>query len=489
MLVPVECLCSGMFYQANFTYKVTQNARISTIACDVFQGLVKSITLAEENLVHNNVRVISAGFLLRVPLKCACPDHDMSIKGGFKYLVTYPLIEGDNTKKLSEKFNVSVEEIWRANRMDPTPTVFPYTTVLVPLRKEPVVNFSIPNSDPPTSPFLPTKKVEKKQGISLFQKNVYIAGSVLGFSLIVALFVTCALYIKIKFKPANNISSIRISSLNSCSTPWSTNSCLSPDLLVGIKYNLSNYTIEELRQSTNNFSEEAKISSCMYRGLVDNGEVILKQMSFRRTKQVIDFHSKINHVNIVKLHGVGYGEEESYLVFDYPSNGSLRDCLACSNSALDWHRRTQIAFDIATGLHYLHYSVSPVCSHLSLSCTNIFLSSNWRAKITVFGTRKESDGMVSEKVDIFAFGMVILELMSGREVGNGECVRFLGRGDNERGCFDELRSLMDPNLKGDYPIHEALCLAVLGASCVDDDPMHRPSMDDLLKVLARMVSV
>ncbi|KAL8496598.1 hypothetical protein ACS0TY_020332 [Phlomoides rotata] len=485
VLVPVECSCSGRFYEANFAYKVTQNTRISTIACDIYQGLLKSITLAEEILLINEVGFINAGYLIRLPLKCACPDHDPSINGGVKYLVTYPLIKGDNTMKLGEKFNVSVEEIWRVNHLDPNPTVFPNTTVLVPLRNEPLINYSIPDTDPPTRPFLPTKTVEKRQGIPLFQKSAYIAVSVLGVFLIIVMF---GLYMKIKFKSEDIVSSIRISSMNSCSTPRSTNSCLSPDLLIGIKYNISNYTMEELRQATKNFGEDAKISSCMYRGLIDNGEVIVKQMGFDLTKQVIDFHSKINHVNIVKLHGVAYGDDDSYLVFDYPSNGSLRDCLTSSSASLHWHRRTQIAFDIATGLHYLYCSVFPVCTHLSLSSKNVFLSSNWRAKITVFGeSRRAPDGMVSEKVDIFTFGVVLLELMSGREVDDGECVGFLGRGGNEGGCFDELRSFVDPSLKGDYPIQEALCLAVLGASCVDDNPMHRPSMDDLLKVLARMV--
>ncbi|KAI3450588.1 hypothetical protein Pfo_007253 [Paulownia fortunei] len=524
VLVPIMCSCGGQFYEANFTYRVTENVTLSGIACGVFEGLVKSITLAEENLARENV-VVRAGSMVRVPLKCACPD-DLSSNGGVKYLVTYPFIKGDNTKKVSEKFNVSVEEIWKANHLDPTPTVYPNTTVLVPLKDKPFINFNIPDSDPPTPQFLPTMPVQKKPKISQLKK-LYVAGSVVGFSLILALLVACGLYIKAlkKFRAENFRSSTqRISSLNSCSTPRSspfsgpptrssTNSCLSPDFLVGIKYSLCKYSMEELKQATKNFSEDTKISNSVYKGLTDSGEVMIKQVRFEGTRQVIDVHSKINHVNIVKLHGVCYGEDDfswSYLVFEFPFNGSLRDCLSGSSAALHWLRRTQIAFDIATGLHYLHYSVIPAYTLLSINCKNIFLTSTWRAKISVFGTAtslKESGsltspggwiapehllhGMVTEKVDIFAFGVVLLELISGKEAVDGklmkESITFLGGGANEGGCFDQLRNFVDPRLKDDYPLAEALCLAVLAGSCVEDDPLHRPSMDDILKILARMV--
>ncbi|KAK6163358.1 hypothetical protein DH2020_000222 [Rehmannia glutinosa] len=480
------------FSHANFTYTVTQNVTLSEIACGIFEGLVKSITLAEENLN------LSENDIVRVPLKCACPDEHYS-NNGVKYFVTYPFIEGDDTKKLSEKFNVSVEEIWKANNMDPNPTVYPNTTVLVPLTNKPFINFNIPNSDPPTPLFLPTMPVEKKPKTSQFKK-LYILGFVTCFSLIVALLVACGLYIKAlkKFKSDENhrSSTRRINSLNSCSTPTrsSTNSCLSPDFLVGIKYSIGIYTINELKNATKNFSENNKISSSVYKGLlVDSSEVLIKEMRFEGTRKVIDVHSKINHVNIVKLNGVCYGDDNddycswSYLVFEYPLNGSLRECLSISSGCLNWLRRTQIAFDIATGLHYLHYSVISAFTHLSINSENIFLTSTWRAKITVFGTsEKFVHRMGTEKEYIFAFGVVLLEILSGKEVLDGEVLResvkFLGGG-----CFDQLRKFVDPCLKDDYPLAEALCLAVLGGSCIEDDPLHRPSMDDVLKILARMV--
>ncbi|XP_019251923.1 PREDICTED: protein LYK5-like isoform X2 [Nicotiana attenuata] len=285
---------------------------------------------------------------------------------------------------------------------------------------------------------------------------------------------------------------------------------------LGIKYTLGEYNIDELKRATDHFSEGTKISDNVYKGCVDNDEVLIKKIRFEDTKQVIDVHSRINHVNIVKLKGVCYGEDDisgSYLVFEYPSNGTLRDCLSNSLASLSWHKRTQIAFDIATGLHYLHFCTIPPYTHMNINSKNIFLTPNWRAKLAVFGakavigTTKEIGsigslggwiapehlvhGSVSEKVDIFAFGVVLLELISGKEDVDGNFLRdsitFLRGGDNEGRCFEQLKNFIDSSLMEDYPLAEALCLAVLAKACIEDDPFHRPSMDDIIKVLARMV--
>lgn len=127
LLVPVMCSCTGQFFQINMNYLVSQNITLSAVSCGIFEGLVKYVTLAEENPVLKGVLV---GTVLRVPLKCACPESDDD--AAVKFLVTYPFIKRDNTEKLSQKFNVSVEEIWQENHLQPSPTVYPHTTVLVP---------------------------------------------------------------------------------------------------------------------------------------------------------------------------------------------------------------------------------------------------------------------------------------------------------------------------------------------------------------------
>ncbi|XP_059625498.1 lysM domain receptor-like kinase 4 [Cornus florida] len=526
VLVPINCSCPGQYYQANFSYIAHDSTPLSEIACGVFEGLLKSITLVEENPVkEHNPKV---GYVLHVPLRCACPDNFTS-SNGVKYLVTYPFIEGDDPTKLSKKFGIPQHDIEQANLLAPSATVYPNTTVLVPLKAKPVIHFDLPaDSPPPTPGFLPTIPVRQTAKQSK-RKKLYIAGSVVGFCLILVALLASGLYVTVlkRWKAELFQFSARRSSITSCSTPRSSQlsrattrsspvSCLSPDLLVGIKYSLSNFSTEDLRRATKDFSEDTKISAYVYMGMIENVQVMIKRMRFEDTRHLIDVHSKINHVNVMKLIGVCYGESDfswSYVVFEFPASGCLRDCLSNPSSPLVWHRRTQIAIDIARALHYLHYCMVPPYTHTSVNSRNIFVTPNGRAKLTVFGTTpaagssKESgstssvggwvapehllNGLASEKVDIFAFGIVLLELISGRDDIDGklskESIDFLGGGVSEGGCFEQLRNFMDPCLKEDYPLAEALCLAVLARACVEDDPMHRPSMDDIMKVLARMV--
>lgn len=515
VLFPVTCSCAGDFFQVDFNYVVPKSTSLSEVACEVFEGLVKSHTLVDENTSQGND--VKVGSKLHVPLRCACPNN-FSSSSGVMYLVTYPLVEGDSLNILSQKFGISPADLSKANHFEPWPTVYPQTTILLPLKKLPVINFNIPNSPPPTPGFLPTITVQKTTDTKLM--NLYISVSVIGSFLLLAALVACGWYAKALCKrKIDKLQSFNTrSSPLSCSTVRSSprsgqtgrssaNSCLSPDLLIGIKYSLKNYRIEDLRRATKNFSEEKKIGDGAYKGLIENSEMMIKQMRFEDTRQVIDIHSKVNHINIVNLLGVCYGDSDSswsYVVFELPSKGSLRDCLSNSSSSLQWHRRTQIAFDIATGLHYLHYCIFPSYAHMGISSRNIFVTANWRAKLTNIRTNSGAEPLkgwaapeyivyssASDKVDIFAFGVVLLEIISGREDIDGksfkDCIGFLGGGAGEGGCFEQLRSFMDPCLKEDYPLAEALCLAVLAKACVEDDPLHRPSMDDILKVLVRLV--
>ncbi|RZB74845.1 LysM domain receptor-like kinase 4 [Glycine soja] len=535
VLIPVNCTCSGGYFQASLSYKVLNNTTYSEIACGVFEGLLKHLTLAEENISQGNKP--EAGSELRVPLMCACPDsYNFTRSMKVKYLVTYPLILGDDPDKLSEKFGISTEEFYAVNSLNPFSTVYPDTVVFVPIKDGPIRIHDIPDSPSPPPGFLSTNPVVTTEE-STQSSNLYIAGSVIGFFLLITLLAS-GLYMK-RIRKSDDVHSIsqtnsltlwsptRSSHISTQTGKNSTTWCLSPDLLVGIKYYLLNYSMEELQKATNNFSEENKIGhnrgregDFVYKGSVNDHEVMIKRMRLEDTQQVIDLHSKINHINIVNLLGVCYvGKSNkdpwSYLVFELPKNGCLRDCLSDPCNPINWYKRTQIAFDIATCLYYLHCCSFPSYAHMNISSRNIFITANWRGKladvgralaasVTLTPTKRNSveipkglvapeyllHGLVSEKVDIFAFGVVLLELISGRDNFDGKPIKdslgFLLGEASEGGCFEGLRSFMDPNLK-DYSLPEALCLSFLAKDCVADDPLHRPSMDDIMKVLAKMV--
>ncbi|XP_028808089.1 lysM domain receptor-like kinase 4 [Neltuma alba] len=495
VLIPVSCSCSGGFYQVIFRYVVPENTTFSEIACGVYEGLLKSFTLERANL---NTTI--AGAELNVPLRCSCPDDSASIGKKVNYLVTYPIIQGDSDSDIRAKFGISEEDFLEANDLHQFSTLFPQTTVLIPVRDDSIKITDIPESSPaPISGFLPTIPVAKTHRVKS-PTSLYIAACVIGFSLLIMAILVSILYIKVLRKWKSESVQPFTPSTSVVMSPTrgsSTTSCLSPDLLAGIKYCLVNYSIEELKMATKDFSEETKKSDSVYKGLITNLEVMIKRMRFEDTRRVIDLHSKINHINIVNLLGVCYDESDlswSYLVFEWPKNGCLRDCLSDGSNVLCWKQRTQIAFDIATVLHYLHCCAFPSYAHLNVSSRNIFVTEDFRGKLAdIAAPESLRSGAVSEKVDIFAFGIVLLELISARENTEGKLAKdsigFLGGGGggSEGGCFEGLRNFMDPNLK-DYHLAEALCLAVLAKACVADDPLHRPTMDDIMKVLAKMAS-
>ncbi|CAL1404547.1 unnamed protein product [Linum trigynum] len=519
VVVPVQCSCSGQYFQTELvTYTAhLNNTSVADVACSVFESLVTYSTIMEANGFDTDQVV--AGTVIHLPLKCACPDlrDDNSTNGGLNYLATYPVFEGDMLREIDDKFGISGEDLFRINGLDPWTTIYPNTTLLIPLKEISVrVNMTsrVSSSPPPAPVFLPTIIVERRSSSnnSRLKRSFYITGSVIVFFISVAAMFAFGMHMngRRKEKIQKLLSFNTSISQLTCSTPKSSATgltpCLSPDLLVGIKYSLRSYSTDELRIGTKDFSDENKIGDEGYKALIDDVEVMVKPMMFDDIRQVVDIHSRINHINIVALLGVCYDHgDDSCIVLELPSNGCLRNCLANPSSHLRWNRRTQIAFDVATGLHYLHYCIFPSYAHMSVNTRNIFLTSNWRAKLTNIRTNPSSghspshkgwlapeyNGSASDKVDIFAFGVVLLELISGREDTDGtsfkESLGFLGGGAGEGGCFERLRSFVDPCLEGNYPLAEALCLSVLAKACVEDDPLHRPSMDDILKVLVRMV--
>ncbi|KAF2284630.1 hypothetical protein GH714_028617 [Hevea brasiliensis] len=133
-------------------------------------------------------------------------------------------------------------------------------------------------------------------------------------------------------------------------------------------------------------------------------------------------------------------------------------------------------------LHYLHYCIFPSCAHMGVSSRNIFVTANWKAKLTYIRTNSAAESLIkgNDNVDIDKGWVAPEYILYGSDSDKeGELVKVV--------VFEQLRSFMDPFLKQDYPLAEALCLAVLAKACVEDDPLHRPSMDDILKVLVRLL--
>ncbi|XP_026460552.1 lysM domain receptor-like kinase 4 [Papaver somniferum] len=135
VVVPVNCSCSGKYYQANSSFVIlTSQDTYFSIANNTYQGLSSCDSLIDENIY--NVTSLLPGYELRVPLRCACPTSNQ-ILNGTKYLLTYSVYWGDTVPKLSDRFNVSIKSILVANgfyEREEDPTLFPFTTILIPFQ-------------------------------------------------------------------------------------------------------------------------------------------------------------------------------------------------------------------------------------------------------------------------------------------------------------------------------------------------------------------
>lgn len=223
----------------------------------------------------------------------------------------------------------------------------------------------------------------------------------------------------------------------------------------------------------------------------------------------------MNHGNLVKLEGFCIDPEDAscYLVYEYVENGSLYLWLHRSEKRkLSWRMRLRVAIDVANGLLYIHEHTRPRVVHKDIKSSNILLDANMRAKIANFGLAKSgcnaitmhivgtqgyiapeyiADGVVSTKMDIFSFGVVLLELISGREAIDEEggvlWMRASGFVEGkEKEKLEMLRSWIDEALlEQSCPMDSLMDIMNVAVSCLQKDPTKRPSMVEVVYALTK----
>ncbi|CAI9753976.1 unnamed protein product [Fraxinus pennsylvanica] len=496
IFVPVNCSCPDRFSEAFFLYNASIGVSLSAIACEVFEGLVKAQSLIEEN------REFQGGMqnfsLIRVPVKCACVDTS-DARNGTNFLVTYPIIGNDTLDIIANKFGVPQEMISGANGLGNFDAIFPLTTLLIPTKDVPILNYDVMSSPPDPNPSSrPRPEVPLNNNISSAKlKNLKAILGVVIFGTVLLIFIVSGILIfaQQKFDRCR---------FNASSSQTSKFSDLSPDFLnymSKFKLTLTCYKMEELRDATKDFDESLAIGSAVYKGRTGDIDVAIEQInSAEEANHVISILTKINHINVVKLEGCCF-ESSQYLVYEFVNNGSLRDCLSNLTMAklLTWDKRIQIAFDIAVGLHYMHYCTRPNYVHHNINSKSILITENWRAKISGFrrtrsrscieetrGTRK-----IDTTIDVYAFGLILLEVLSGKQItANGrsfkDFLEILGCKELQESSksLEKLKTFMDPVMEKDYSLEGAVFLACLAKACLQEDPFERPSMNDVLKALS-----
>ncbi|OAY76788.1 Protein LYK5, partial [Ananas comosus] len=275
------------------------------------------------------------------------------------------------------------------------------------------------------------------------------------------------------------------------------------------------FGIEELRRATSDFDESRLIQGSVYKGVIDGEVLAVKKMKWNASHE-LRILQKVNHTNLVKLEGfcIDSTEGTCYLVYEHVENGSLSKWLRDRDAArkLNWRARLRIALDLAYGLQYIHEHTWPRVVHKDIKSSNVLLDAKFRAKIANFGLAKTgcnavtthivgtqgyiapeylSDGLVTTKMDVFAYGVVLLELVSGREAvsEDGEALwveaeAFFG----QRHGVKEARVMawMDAALaEQSCPPESVVSIVNVARACLHKEPSKRPTMVEVAYTLSK----
>ncbi|KAK9284472.1 hypothetical protein L1049_023645 [Liquidambar formosana] len=496
LLVPISCGCTGNRSFANITYQIKQGDSFYLVSTNSFENLTNYLVVEDLNptLVPTNLH---AGDEVVFPLFCKCPAKT-NLKEGINYLITYVWQPGDTVLLISSKFNTSPVDIVKQNDYSNF-SVAVNRPVLIPVSQLPIL------SQPYSSP--PRKSTSKHHSILIVVLGT--GGALLTFLLASLLVYAHCLYKKKKSLVRNDscLETTDLIQLKKVSKDENFEPKIMQDkLLPGVSGYLGKpimYEMKVIVEATMNFNERYRIGGSIYRAMI-NGQVVAVKKAQEDVTEELKILQKVNHGNLVKLMGISSDTDGNrFLVYEFAENGSLDRWLypnssssSSSVSFLTWSQRLHIALDVANGLQYMHEHTQPSIVHRDIRTSNVLLDSRFKAKIGNFSMARPAMSPVTTKIDIFGFGVILLELLSGKKAmetkENGEIIMLWkdirGILEVEEKRKEGLRRWMDPNLESFYPIDGALSLAALARACTLEKSSARPSMAEMvfnLSVLAQ----
>ncbi|AES96149.1 putative protein kinase RLK-Pelle-LRR-II family [Medicago truncatula] len=296
-----------------------------------------------------------------------------------------------------------------------------------------------------------------------------------------------------------------------------------PEVRLG---HLKRYSFKELRAATDHFNSKNILGrggfGIVYKACLNDGSVVaVKRLKdYNAAGGEIQFQTEVEtislavHRNLLRLRGFCSTQNERLLVYPYMSNGSVASRLKDhihGRPALDWTRRKRIALGTARGLVYLHEQCDPKIIHRDVKAANILLDEDFEAVVGDFGLAKLLDhrdthvttavrgtighiapeylstGQSSEKTDVFGYGILLLELITGHKALD------FGRAANQKGVMldwvkklhleGKLSQMVDKDLKGNFDIVELGEMVQVALLCTQFNPSHRPKMSEVLKML------
>ncbi|XP_058208654.1 probable serine/threonine-protein kinase PBL7 isoform X1 [Rhododendron vialii] len=293
------------------------------------------------------------------------------------------------------------------------------------------------------------------------------------------------------------------------------------------------FTFKQLHSATGSFGKSNVIGhgafGLVYRGVLQDGRKVAVKLMDQAGKQgeeefqvEVELLSRLHSPYLLPLMGYCSDSNHKLLVYEFMANGGLQEHLypiSGSNkgcSKLDWETRLGIALEAAKGLEYLHEHVSPPVIHRDFKSSNILLDKSFHAKVSDFGLAKlgsdKAGGHVSTRVlgtqgyvapeyaltghlttksDVYSYGVVLLELLTGRvpvDMKRGPVEGVLVSWALPRLTDREkVVEIMDPALEGQYSMKEVIQVAAIAAMCVQSEADYRPLMADVVQSLVPLV--
>ncbi|KAF6176359.1 hypothetical protein GIB67_011148 [Kingdonia uniflora] len=303
-----------------------------------------------------------------------------------------------------------------------------------------------------------------------------------------------------------------------------------PGLSLG--FSKSTFTYEELAMATDGFSDANLLGQggfgYVHKGVLPNGkEVAVKQLKVgsgqgeREFQAEVEIISRVHHKHLVSLVGYCISGAQRMLVYEFVPNDTMEFHLhGKGRPSMDWETRLRIAMGSAKGLAYLHEDCHPKIIHRDIKASNILLDMKFEAKVADFGLAKiaadnnthistrvmgtfgylapeyASSGKLTDKSDVFSFGVMLLELITGRRPVDTtqsfmddslvDWARPLLTRALEDGNYD---FLVDARMQKDYNPSEMACMVACAAACVRHSSRRRPRMSQVVRALEGDVSL
>ncbi|KAK3009841.1 hypothetical protein RJ639_010481 [Escallonia herrerae] len=285
------------------------------------------------------------------------------------------------------------------------------------------------------------------------------------------------------------------------------------------------YSLADLQAATGNFAMGRLLGEGslgrVYRAKCSDGKVLavkkIDSTLFHGSREgefpeIVANISKLHHQNIAELVGYCSDQGQNLLIYEYFRNGSLHEFLHMSDDfskPLTWNTRVRIALGTARAVEYLHEVCSPSCVHKNIKSSNILLDIELNPRLSDCGLatfhQRTSQNLgtgynapectkpsaYTLKSDVYSFGVVMLELLTGRMPFDSSKPRFeqslVRWAAPQLHDIDALAKMVDPALRGLYPLKSLSRFADVIALCVQLEPEFRPPMSEVVQALVRLV--